>query len=59
MKMVERAKVTAGDRSTWLSWDQMTGPTASFRWIRAEQHPQPATRVVKFADLVDLVGGKR
>ena len=35
----------------WLDTAGHTSGTMSFRWIRAEEHPEPATRVVKLAEL--------
>ncbi len=39
------------------NWIQTVGHdrgTMCFRWVRAESHPQPATRVVKLADVASL-----
>ncbi len=35
----------------WLDTAGHTSGTMCFRWIRAEAHPEPATRVVKLAEL--------
>jgi len=35
----------------WLDTAGHTSGTMSFRWIRAEEHPEPATRVVKMREL--------
>ena len=39
------------------NWIETTGHDCgamSFRWIRAQDHPQPRTRVVRFDELADL-----
>lgn len=38
----------------WLSTAGHESGTMCFRWIKAQQHPQPLTRVMKFADLRKL-----
>jgi hypothetical protein len=39
-------------RDNWIDTVGHAFGTMCFRWIRAEAHPQPATRVVKLADVV-------
>lgn len=44
------------------NWIQTVGHeegTMCFRWIRADEHPVPSTRVVKARDLRTLLGGSR
>jgi len=45
----------------WIETAGHTSGTMCFRWIRAAEHPQPRTRVVKLAELGDLTspGGPR
>lgn len=38
----------------WIDTTSHSRGTMCFRWIRAKEHPQPATRVVKFSDLSSL-----
>ncbi|NIO24100.1 MAG: hypothetical protein GTO32_04150, partial [Gammaproteobacteria bacterium] len=38
----------------WISTVGHASGTMSFRWIRAEAAPEPATRVVKIADVPSL-----
>ena len=38
-------------RPNWLNTTGHTSGTMCFRWVRAEDHPQPQTRTIKFADL--------
>ncbi len=41
----------------WLETADHTSGTMCFRWIKAQEHPQPATRVVKFSELASLRSG--
>ena len=38
-------------KPNWLNTTGHTSGTMCFRWVRAEDHPQPQTRTIKFADL--------
>lgn len=52
--------IVAHDDPGLPNWINTTGHesgTMCFRWIRAEQHPQPSTRVMKFAELKSRFGG--
>lgn len=40
----------------WIETAGHTSGTMCFRWIRAEAHPQPQTRLVKFSELDGLRG---
>ncbi len=42
-------------RPNWINTVGHDCGAMSFRWIRATTHPQPRTRVVKFADLATLI----
>ena len=43
----------AGSPNNWIDTAGHEFGTMCFRWIRAEEHPQPGARVVKFADVVE------
>jgi hypothetical protein len=43
----------------WITTTGHTCGTMCFRWIKADHHPQPKTRVIRFCDLPHILGSER
>ena len=41
------------DHPNWIETAGHASGTMCFRWVRAQAHPQPRTRVVKLSSLTD------
>ena len=41
-------------RPNWIETAGHMSGTMCFRWVRADEHPQPRTRLIKLGDLPEL-----